>query len=343
MKKTNPLLSVVVPFFNEKENLQPLWEEIRKALDRTGLPSEILFVDDGSRDGSHLVVERLHEKDPSIRLVRLSRNFGHQAALSAGLDLARGDGVITLDADLQHPPSLIPEMVRLWREEGAAVVNTVRRTMEGAGPLKRGASRLFYSLWNRLADVEIHPGTADFRLLDRKVVEALKNLPERHRFLRGLVSWMGFPQKEISYQAPARFSGKSKYSPRKMLRLAVDGITSFSAVPLQLSALAGAAVTALAFLYMLYAFLQWARGAVQPGWPSLIAAVLLLGGVQLLALGILGLYLGRVYNEVKGRPLYIVQETRFFPPSPGGSSPGAGRGGKDGERGTSDGGDTEKG
>ncbi len=313
MEKKAPLVSVVVPFFDEKENLEPLWREIREALDGAGLDGEILFVDDGSRDGSHRVVETLHEKDPSVRLVRLSRNFGHQAALSAGLDLARGEAVITLDADLQHPPSLIPEMVRIWREEGAAVVNTVRDSMEGAGPLKRGASKLFYSLWKRLAEVEISPGTADFRLLDRAVVDALKRLPERRRFLRGLVSWLGFPQKEIRYEAPARHSGKSKYSIRKMVRLAVDGITSFSAAPLQLSALLGAAVTSLAFLYMVYAFVQWARGAVQPGWSSLIAAVLLLGGVQLLALGVIGLYLGRVYNEVKARPVYVIQETRFFP------------------------------
>ena len=322
MEERGPLLSVVVPFFDEKENLEPLWREVRSALDGAGLEAEILFVDDGSRDGSHQVVETLHEKDPTVRLVRLSRNFGHQAALSAGMDLARGKAVVTLDADLQHPPSLIPEMVRLWREEGVAVVNTVRRSMDGAGPLKRGASRLFYSLWKRLAEVEIRPGAADFRLLDRDVVEALKSLPERHRFLRGLVSWLGFPQKEIHYEAPARHSGKSKYSLRKMVRLAVDGITSFSAVPLQVSALAGAAVTSLAFLYILYAFVQWARGAVQPGWSSLIAAVLLLGGVQLLALGVIGLYLGRVYNEVKGRPIYVVQETRFFPERKGAGSLG---------------------
>jgi len=312
-KSGSPLVSVVVPFYDEKENLEALWKEIRAALDRGGIGGEILFVDDGSRDGSHLVVERLHERDPSVRLVRLSRNFGHQAALTAGLDLARGEAVISLDADLQHPPALIPEMVRLWREEGWAVVNALRRRMEDAGLLKRVASRLFYALWKRLSEVEIRPGSADFRLLDRSVVDALKELPERHRFLRGLVPWLGFPQTEIFFEAPARHAGKSKYSIKKMFRLAVDGITSFSAAPLQVTALAGAAVTALAFLYMVYAFVQWARGAVQPGWSSLIAAVLLLGGIQLLALGVIGLYLGRVYNEVKGRPLYVLRETRFFP------------------------------
>lgn len=307
------MISLVIPFLDERANLAPLHAAIQAALEPLDLQAELLFVDDGSSDGSAEAVAALHASDPRVRLIRLSRNFGHQAALTAGLAHAAGDAVITLDADLQHPPALIPELVRLWREEGYPVVNTVRRESARQGLAKGLSSRLFYRLLSRLSEVEVREGSADFRLLDRAVVDELARLPERHRFLRGLVPWLGFPQAEVPYSAPARREGASKYSLRRMLRLAVDGLTAFSSFPLQLASMAGLAVTGGAFLYFVYVLVQWARGAVVPGWASLMAAILFLGGAQLLALGILGQYLSRVYNEVKGRPLYVVRERRFFP------------------------------
>lgn len=311
MKNNECLLSIVIPFFNEKENLIPLWNELNKNLENLDCKVEIIFVDDGSNDGSLEVIENLHRKDKRIKLIRLSRNFGHQAALMAGIASAKGDAVITIDADLQQPPHLIPKMVEKWKE-GFDVVNTIRIKTKGVSPLKEGFSKIFYKVFSALSEIEIKPGSADFRLIDRKVVDELKALPEYHKFIRGLVKWLGFKQTDIEYEADERLSGKSKYSFFKMLKLAIDGITSFSSIPLRIAAILGFLVTFLSFLYLIYAFIQWLKGDVKPGWPSLIATILLIGGIELIALGIIGQYLSRVYNEVKKRPIYIVQERKYF-------------------------------
>jgi dolichol-phosphate mannosyltransferase len=272
----------------------------------------VIFVDDGSHDGSLEVLRELSGTDAHVRAVSLSRNFGHQYAITAGMEYARGEAVVVMDADLQHPPELIPKMVDAWRG-GVQVVYTVREDDEKASWFKRWTSSAFYKLMNCMSDTPIVPGAADFRLMDRAVVDALVAMPERSRFLRGMVSWLGFRQQSLNYRANPRFSGKSKYSLRRMLTLALQGITSFSSVPLRVSAYIGLFAAVVGLPYAIWAiYAKCFTDITVPGWTSLLIAVLFLGGVQLMSIGVIGEYVGRIYTEVKRRPLYLTKELIGF-------------------------------
>ncbi|HEX6788726.1 MAG TPA: glycosyltransferase family 2 protein [Gaiellaceae bacterium] len=301
------MISVVAPVFNEHSTLPELHRRLTEVLGPLG-PYEIVLVDDGSSDGSWDTLLELAARDPRLRLLRLSRNFGHQAALSAGLDAARGDAIVLMDADLQDPPELIPQLVGKWRE-GFDVVYAIRGEREGEPRLRLASISLFYRLLYRITSTEIPQNVGDFRLLSRRAADAITAMPERARFLRGMTSWIGFRQTGVSYTREARFAGESKYPPRKLLRLALDGITSFSTAPIKL-------VTALGFALVVFcaAVLAWTlyvrffTSHHPQGWTSVIAVVLLLGGVQLLSLGVIGQYVARIFDETKQRPLYLVDE-----------------------------------
>lgn len=306
------MVSVVVPVYNECGNVRFLHAALVREFARLGCDYELIFVDDGSRDGSLEVLREMHAGDPHVKVISLSRNFGHQNALTAGLEFASGDAVIAMDADLQHPPELIPEMVARWRE-GYQVVYTIRQDGGEGSLFKRWTSRAFYGLINRITDTPIVPGAADFRLVDRQVVDCLNSMQERARFLRGLVSWVGFRQIGIPFESRARHDGRSKYSIRKMLALALSGITNFSALPLRVATYFGffAALAGLPYgLWTMY--LRLFTDQAVPGWASLTTILLFLGGVQLICVGLMGEYVGRIYDEVKCRPLYIPQELLGF-------------------------------
>ena len=303
-------VSVVIPCFNEHDNLPVLYQQLLEVLHN--YPShEILFVDDGSTDDSQDTIKGLAKEDENVRYILLSRNFGHQYALKAGLDHAGGDCVISLDADLQHPPQLIPELIEKW-QQGFDVVNTIRGKQQSLPVGKRISSGMYYRLVNVLSSVEIKPGAADFRLLDRKVVDALKQFNENYLFLRGLIPWLGFRQTEIDFEPASRYAGKTKYSFVRMLRFALDGITSFSSRPLYLSIALGGIIAGLAFLYGVYAlYLHLLTDATLPGWTSTTASVLFIGGIQLIMIGIIGIYLGKLFIENKKRPNYIISSKNF--------------------------------
>jgi dolichol-phosphate mannosyltransferase len=303
----HPDLSVVIPCYNEAANLAALYQRLSPVLKSLNLSYEIIFVDDGSRDTTFDAIRTLHSEDKQVKGLSLSRNFGHQVALAAGLHHSSGNMVITMDGDLQHPPELIPEMINRCNQ-GFDIVNTKRLETEGAGFFKRNTSRMFYKLMNRLSDVELTEGGADFRLMNKKAVEAYTSFNERDRFNRGLVTWMGFNQDVIEYNAEERFAGKTKYTFRKMLRFAIDGITSFSSRPLRLAAYTGILVSIAGLLYAVYALVRHFSGATIPGWTSMLITVLLLGGVQLISLGVIGEYIARIFNEAKSRPLYFIKE-----------------------------------
>jgi glycosyltransferase involved in cell wall biosynthesis len=298
---------------NEEKSLPHLYRELHKVLLQIGKPYEIIFVDDGSTDGSVDVVKALRAQDPGIKLLSFSRNFGHQAALTAGMDFAAGDMVAFMDADLQHPPALLLEMMQKW-EEGYEVVYTLREATEGAGAAKDLSSRLFYHLFRRLTGIKLESNSADFRLLDRKVVNIFKNeIRERTRFLRGLTAWVGFRSVGIPYRAAGRVAGASKYNLRRMFLLAVDGISSFSVAPLYFGVVVGGAVSLLGFAYGAYAFIaHFVQGLTIPGWSSIAVLVAVLGGIQLTLMGIIGIYIGKIYDEVKHRPLYLVRQAQGF-------------------------------
>ncbi|MFF0732565.1 glycosyltransferase family 2 protein [Streptomyces chartreusis] len=301
-----PLLSVVVPVFNNATTLRELHRRLRGALTPIGT-FEILFVDDGSSDGSAGLIGELHREDPSVRLVRLSRNFGQQAALSAGLDVARGAAVVMLDADLQDPPELIGDLVERWRA-GHEVVYMVRRNRK-EGPLKRLAYAVFYRVFRYLADIEVPLSSGDFALLDRRVVAVLRSMPERSRFLRGLRSWSGFRQAAVEYDRARRPSGESQYTLRRLAKLAADGLLGFSSVPLRLVSTLGLATAAAgAVMVVLVLLARLSALSLPVGWASTISVVLLVGGAQLTTIGMVGAYIARIYHEVKKRPLYIVME-----------------------------------
>ncbi|MHA3961206.1 glycosyltransferase family 2 protein [Synechococcus sp. LTW-G] len=305
-----PLISAVVPFLNEAATLPVLFAELEQQLGALGLPWELVLVDDGSRDESLEVVRSLLEQRPQLKatVLSLSRNFGKEAALTAGLQASRGDVVVPLDADLQDPPELIGAMLEQWRQ-GFDVVYAVRRRRAGESNTKRLTAFGFYRLMGRLSSTAIPADTGDFRLMDRCVVEALLQLPERSRFMKGLFAWVGFRQSAISYDRDARKGGKSNWNYWKLWNFALDGITSFSRVPLQVLSGSGVAIAFLALLYGGWMVLRTlVFGIDLPGYASLMTAVLFLGGVQLIGLGMLGEYLGRVFEEVKARPLYLVRE-----------------------------------
>lgn len=301
-------LSVVVPVYNEQDNLVELQRRLLEVLDGTASSWEIVFVDDGSRDDSWKIISEFSAGDDRIRGIRFSRNFGHQMAFAAGLDHARGEVAVIMDADLQDPPELIPELLERHRE-GFEVVYAVRRSRAGETVFKRATAKAFYRILRAITRVDIPVDTGDFRLMGPRALAAFRRLSEQHRFTRGLVSWLGFPQTGVPYARAPRHGGETNYPLRKMVRLALDAITSFSHVPLQLAMWLGLLVSGFAFLYIVAMIVLKFTGISWPGYMSLMAAILFLGGVQLVMIGLLGEYLGRVYDEVKGRPLYVVQET----------------------------------
>ncbi len=301
-------ISVIVPCFNEEEGILACHERLTAVLRQTGLIYEILYIDDGSRDRTLSILANLHFTDPTVTVVELSRNFGHQAAVSAGLELALGEAVMIIDSDLQDPPELIPQMLEL-RAQGYEVVYGVRSTREGESGFKLWTAKAFYRLINSLSDVEIPLDTGDFRLLDRKAVDAMNALPERHRLLRGMSSWIGFRQYGLKYARSARFAGTTKYPLRKMLNLALDGIASFSVVPLRIVTLVGFLTALLSVLGIFYSlFVKLFTNTTVKGWTMLFIGQLFLGGIQMLSIGVLGEYIGRIYTESKQRPLYLARQ-----------------------------------
>ena len=309
----DPEVSVVAPLLNESANLREFHRRVRAALLDAARTYEIIFVDDGSTDESAQVALALRAEVPNVRLLSFSRNFGHQAAITAGLDFARGRAAVVMDSDLQHPPEMIGTLVEKWAQ-GYEVVYTVRRSTADAGVLKRWTSRGFYRLLGFLAQTPIPADSADFRLLDRKAVDAFKRLRERTRFLRGLSSWVGYRTVAVPYDAGPRHAGRSSYSLRRMMRLATDGVTSFSTTPLYLSLYLGLIQAAAGFLYGAYVvYAKLFTDETVPGWASVVVLVALSGGVQFMMIGVLGIYVGKVFEEVKRRPIYLLREAVGFP------------------------------
>jgi dolichol-phosphate mannosyltransferase len=303
-----PTFSIIAPVYNEADSLPELFRRVSEVMDQTGEPWELVMIDDGSRDGSTEIIREMAATDERVRPVIFARNFGHQIAVTAGLDFARGDAVTIIDSDLQDPPELILEMIAKWRE-GYEVVYAVRAEREGESWFKLWTASLFYRMIYRITDVKIPLDTGDFRLMDRKVVNVMNSMRERHRFLRGMSAWVGFKQVGVPYKRSARFAGTTKYPFRKMLKLALNAITGFSYFPLQLATYVGFSAAALSIILIPVVIIMRALTETQfLGQASTLVAVLFLGGVQLMSLGILGEYLGRVYDEVKGRPLYIVSQ-----------------------------------
>jgi dolichol-phosphate mannosyltransferase len=302
-----PLLSVVIPILNEEPLVAELHERVTAAVAPLGA-YELIVVDDGSTDGTWSRLVELAAVDPHLRLVRLSRNFGHQIALTAGLEGARGDAVVTMDGDLQDPPEVIPDMVSRW-QQGYDVVYGVREEREGETRYKLWTARLFYRLIGRLSPVEIPAEAGDFRLLSRRAADALRAMPERARFLRGMTSWIGFPQIGVPYRRDARTAGKTKYPTRKMIKFAADAITSFSSAPLRIVSGIGFILVGFCAAYLMYTlYVRFVTDDTVEGWTSVIVVLLLIGGAQLIGLGVIGQYVGRIYDEAKGRPLYVVSE-----------------------------------
>ena len=304
------LLSVVAPVYNEEELLEEFYSRVCSALDE--LRFELVLVDDGSSDSTPQQLNRLASGDPRVHVVYLSRNFGHQTALTAGLDHARGDAVVMLDADLQDPPELIPRMLDHWRG-GCDVVYAVREQRDGESRFKLTTARWFYKLFDWLTSVQLQHNSGDFRLLDRRALDALLAMRERSRFLRGMTVWVGYRQAAVPYKRDPRYAGETKYTLSKMLRFSLDAISSFSHRPLQLATLLGFLISTLAFIAIPVVIILRILGSYLPGFSSITIAVLLLGGIQLIALGIIGEYVGRIYDEVKGRPLYLVRSRLNMP------------------------------
>jgi glycosyltransferase involved in cell wall biosynthesis len=297
------LLSVVAPMHNEEETVGAFYDRVSAALD--GLPWELIVVDDASTDGTGRLLDELAARDERVGVLRLSRNFGHQAALSAGLDHARGDAVVMIDGDLQDPPELIVQMVEEWLL-GSDVVYAVREQREGESWAKLTTARWFYRSFAKLAQIDLAQNSGDFRLLDRRALDTLLTLTERNRFLRGMTVWIGYRQTAIAYERDPRYAGETKFTLRKMLRFGLDAISSFSWMPLQAATLLGFFFSALAFLGLPLVIVARIAGIYVPGVSSILFVVLLLGGIQLITVGIIGEYVGRIYDEVKGRPLYVV-------------------------------------
>lgn len=310
MKKS--VISVVVPVYNEEEVIHESYSRLKVVLDGLDEPYELIFVDDGSRDATPVIIRSICESDANVRLINFARNFGHQTAITAGMDYASGEAVIVIDADLQDPPEVIPEMIAKWRE-GFDVVYGQRAKRKGETFFKRFTSAAFYRILQKLTDVDIPVDTGDFRLIDRKVCDALKRVTERNRYVRGIISWLGFRQTGVEFVREKRFAGETKYPLKKMLRFAFDAITSFSYKPLKLATYAGVTVSFGGFAYLLVVlYLKIFTDSTVTGWASMMAVNLFFNGVVLLMLGIIGEYIGRIYDEAKGRPLYVVREELNF-------------------------------
>lgn len=305
-KNEKKMLSIVVPVYNEQLNIEKFYTEVIKNVATLDMAFEIIFVDDGSSDTTPLLLSRLTKQDLHVRALILARNFGHQLAITCGMDHARGDAIITMDGDLQHPPEMIPDLVQKWRE-GYDVVQTVRESTDDVGILKRLTSKWYYILLNALSPVHITPGGSDFRLIDRRVLETFSLFREHDRFIRGMIGDIGYRQIKVNFVAPKRFAGKSKFSVRKMIHFALDGITAYSKIPLRLALYTGLISGMISILIILHVLYCKLTGEAIPGWATSMVVVCLIGGLQLIFLGIIGEYIGRIFQEVKNRPLYWVR------------------------------------
>ncbi|MDP4263011.1 MAG: glycosyltransferase family 2 protein [Bacteroidota bacterium] len=306
-------ITVIIPVMNEEGNIEKLVDELSYSFAVLPYRFSILFVDEGSTDGTPQVLKKVTKTYNNVHYILLSKNFGHQNALKAGIDAAEGDAVIMMDGDMQHPVEVIPQLLQKF-EQGFEIVNTIRKDNgDSTGWMKRASSRFFYKQINRLADIKIRSGSADFRLVSRKVLNELKKLHEYDIFYRGLIVWVGFKQTEIEYEPRKRFSGASKYSLSKMIRFSVQGITSFSVKPLHVAVYIGIAVSILSLLYIPYVLYSLFAGIAVSGWASTIVTVAFFGGLQLMVLGIIGIYIGKVFMFTKERPHYIVRETNLQP------------------------------
>lgn len=307
-KTEQKLISVAVPVYNEQENIDALYREVVRYLEPLPYRFELIYIDDGSKDATPLILDRLSQQDSRVRALILARNYGFQTALTCGMESAEGDAVITMDGDLQHPPSLLPTLIARW-EAGAEVVQTIRKDTEGVSWLKKLTSRAFYQLINAISKVHIVEGGSDFRLLDRKVVLGFRRFGERAKFIRGIISSIGYKQEYLEFVAPPRRAGKSKFSLGKMMHFALDGITGYSKLPLRIAFYMGLLLGLASFAllgHVLYIKL-FTEDAV-PGWATTSASIVLLGGLQMIGLGIVGEYVGRIFEEVKQRPLYLIRE-----------------------------------
>ncbi|MBN2510083.1 MAG: glycosyltransferase family 2 protein [Spirochaetales bacterium] len=312
MKTTKPVYSVVVPVFNEEAVCDECYRRLKDVMDRSGSAYELIFINDGSRDRTLSILKSIHAEDPSAKIINFSRNFGHQIAISAGMDYAAGDAVIVIDADLQDPPEVILDMMEKWKE-GYHVVYGKRTRRKGETLFKKITARLFYRMLKQLTNVDIPVDVGDFRLIDRRVCDAMKKLREKNRFIRGLVSWLGFSQTEVLYEREKRFAGSTKYPLRKMINFMLDAVTSFSYIPLKIATFIGSLTSLAGFAYLLIVLYQrlFTDKTIQ-GWASMVSLTLIFNGIILLILGIIGEYIGRIYDESKNRPLYIVQDLEGF-------------------------------
>jgi len=303
-----PHLSVIIPIYNEEGNISKLFERLQPVISSLTNDSEYIFINDGSRDNSMALIRKLSSEQPSVKYIDFARNFGHQVAVTAGLDHCAGDAVVIIDADLQDPPELIRDLYHKWKE-GYEVVYAKRSSREGESQMKKVTAKMFYRMLKKITSINIPVDTGDFRLIDRKIVQVLKQMPEQQKFLRGQISWIGFRQTYVEYDRDARYAGKTGYTFKKMTRLALDGITSFSNLPLKFATFAGFVVSGIAFLMILYAlYSRFISKDYVPGWTSLMLAVLFIGGVQLICIGIIGEYISRLSSNVRNRPLYIINE-----------------------------------
>ncbi len=310
MKQT---ISIVIPSFNEESNIEVMVNALHDVMQKLAYDYRLVFVDDGSSDNSLNVLENLSKADSRLFYIELTRNFGHQNALKAGVDMVKdnSDAVITMDGDMQHPPTLIPDLIKKW-EEGYDVVYTIREEDKALSYFKNKTSKGFYSLMNKLSEVKFEPGTADFRLMDKRVANVFADFSENELFIRGIINWIGFRQFAINYQPHARFSGKSKYTIGKMFRFALQGITSFSTRPLHIAIFLGLALSLFAFLfYVIYVIYSIYYGHVISGWASVISTVVFFGGLNLIVLGIIGIYIGKLFIQSKGRPNYLIRNSNY--------------------------------
>jgi polyisoprenyl-phosphate glycosyltransferase len=308
MMKVKPKYSILLPVFNEQKNLDILYQRLSKVMDSITPDYEIIFIDDHSKDNSFEILNSFHQQDPRVKIIKFTRNFGHQIAITSGLDFAQGGAVIIMDADLQDPPEIIVQFIEKYKK-GYEIVYGEREKRQGETIFKRVTAFIFYRIMQIFTNIEIPLDTGDFRLIDQKVVDSLKTMQEKNKFLRGLISWTGYKQIGVKYKRDARYAGKTNFTIRKMLRFAFDGICSFSRVPLRFASFLGFGVSVISFLMAIMAFFLKVFELAPPGWLSLMLTMLFLGGVQLVTIGIIGEYLGRIYEEVKNRPLYIVDKT----------------------------------
>jgi len=313
MSQSKVKYSVIIPMYNEEEVIEHTYDRLKEVMDRTEEPYELLFVNDGSKDRTVEIISMICSFDPNVRLIDFSRNFGHQIAISAGMDYAQGDAVIVIDADLQDPPEVILAMIEKWKQ-GYEVVYGKRLKRKGETVFKKVTAKLFYRLLRSMTSVDIPIDTGDFRLIDRKVCDVLRGLKEKNRFVRGLISWIGFRQTSVEYVREERFAGETKYPLKKMIRFALDGITSFSYKPLKIATYIGFMLSLGSFLYLMVVIVQklFNFGYPEQGWSSIVAINLFFNGIILVLLGVIGEYIGRIYDESKDRPLYIVRDLHGY-------------------------------